>query len=141
MKRKIPGLHDIPSGATKQPDRYLVRIVAARYHSTRSPYLDVTFALLEPEEHRGRRIVSRIDCRRKSFWKLTWFLKDFAYDQALLYDDEIDDKAIVGLEGVITISNRARGQRPFTLHSFAPAHSWREPGEPIKTRDNQELAS
>ncbi len=142
MKRKIPGLHDLTAAAEKQPYTYLVRVVAARYHSNRAPYLDLTFSLLEPKEHLGLKIVSRIDCRPKSFWKLNWFLKDFGYDPALLYDDEIDEKAIVGLEGVISISNRARGQqRPFTLHSFAPAHSWRDPGEPIKTNNNQELAS
>jgi len=142
MKRKIPGLHNLSATGEQQSDSYLVRVVAARYAFGRAPHLDLTFSLLEPKEHLGLKIVSRIDCRPKSFWKLNWFLKDFGYDPALLYDDEIDEKAIVGLEGVITISNRARGQqRPFTLHSFAPAHSWRGPGEPIKTRGNQELAS
>src|SRR3954470_11099910 len=142
MKRKIPGLHNPAANGEQQPNTYLVRVVAARYRANRLPYLDLTFSLLEPAEHRGLKIVSRMDCRPKSFWKLTWFLKDFGYDAALLYDDEIDEKTIVGLEGVITISNRARGQqRPCTLHSFAPAHSWRGPGEPIKTIGNQELAS
>ena len=100
------------------------------------------FAIIDPADHRGLKIVSRIDCRPKSFWKLSWFLKDFGYDPALLYDDEIDEKAIVDLEGVITISNRARGQQQSCkLHSFAPAHLWHGPGEPFKTRGNQELAS
>lgn len=142
MKRKIPGLSNPAANGEQQPDTYLVRVIAARHHCGRAPYLHLTFSVLEPKEHRGLKILSRIDCRPKLFWKLTWFLKDFGYDPALLYDDEIDEKTIVGLEGVITISNRVRGQqRPFKLHSFAPAHSWRGPGEPIKTIGNQELAS
>ena len=142
MKRKIPGLCQPSHVDEKNADTYLVRVVTAHYRAGRAPHLSLTFAIIEPADHRGLKIVSRIDCRPKSFWKLSWFLKDFGYDQALLYDDEIDEKAMVGLEGVITISNRVRGQQPSCkLHSFAPAHLWHGPGEPFKTQRNQELAS
>jgi hypothetical protein len=143
MKRKIPGLCQSPTVDQKHAaGTYLVRVVSARYYTHRIPCLGLTFIIDDPADHRGLKIISRIDCRPKSFWKLSWFLKDFGYDPALLYDDEIDEKAIVGLRGVITISNRVRGQQSSCkIQSFAPAHLWHGASELLKTPGNQELAS
>jgi hypothetical protein len=38
-------------------------------------------------------------------WKLNWFLRDFGYDAELLGCDEIDDQNLVGLSGVVKITN------------------------------------
>ena len=37
-------------------------------------------------------------------WKLRWFLRDFGYDADLLGKNEIDDKALFELWGVVKIS-------------------------------------
>jgi hypothetical protein len=142
MKRKIPGLSQPPEAAGRSANVYLVQVVKAVYKATRIPELILTFNIIEPSDQLGRKVVSRVDCRAKSFWKLCWFLKDFGYDSALLYDDEIDEKAIVGLKGVIAISNRVKGpQQRCKLHSFAPAHLWQEMGEPFRAPGKHELAS
>ena len=142
MKRKIPGLSQPSEAAGQSANTYLVRVVNARYRASRLPQLTLTFTIVEPADQRGLKIIGQLDCRPKSFWKLGWFLKDFGYDPALLYDDEIDEKAMVGLEGVITISNRVKApQQSCKFHSFAPAHLWHGVGEPFRAPGNQELAS
>ena len=60
----------------------------------------------------GHSITGRIYCTPKALWKLSWFLRDFGYDPELIGRDEIDDKCLVGLQGVVKIS-RAVLQRHF----------------------------
>jgi len=60
-------------------------------------------------------------------WKLNWFLRDFGYDTELLNKDEIDDKALVGLRGIVKISHVAvHGLSLINLDGFAPAEGWKE---------------
>jgi hypothetical protein len=142
MKHTMPGLSQPSEAAGRSANMYLVQVVKVVFRASRIPELILTFNIIEPSDHQGLKVVSRIDCRPKSFWKLCWFLKDFGYDAALLYDDEIDEKAILGLKGVIALSNRVQGQQQCCkLHSFAPAHLWQEMGEPFRSPGNQELAS
>lgn len=62
-----------------------------------------------------------------SLWKLTWFLRDFGYDSDLLGHDEIDDKNLVGLRGVVKISHTVlNGTTLLNLDGFAPASQWEE---------------
>ena len=49
-------------------------------------------------------------------WKLSWFLHDFPYDTELLNKDEIDDQALVGLQGIVNPQrHRARPLYPASL--------------------------
>jgi hypothetical protein len=43
----------------------------------------------------------------RTLWKLNWSLRDFGYDAELLERDEVDEKQLVGLQGVIKISHIA----------------------------------
>jgi len=101
MKRQIPGLHmrsqngsDIPEGL------FLARIEGATYrHHLHKPYYTVHFAVLEPEELKEQSFSGRLYCTQKALWKRSWFLRDFGYDEELLGQDEVDDKALIGLQG------------------------------------------
>jgi len=48
---------------------------------------------------------AQLYCTPKALWKLNWFLRDFGYDTELLGRDELDDKNIVGLSGVVKITH------------------------------------
>jgi hypothetical protein len=54
-------------------------------------------------------------------------LRDFGYDTGLLGQDEIDDKNLVGLRGVVKISHVVvDGASLLNLDGFAPASQWEE---------------
>jgi hypothetical protein len=75
----------------------------------------------------GRVITGRVYCTSKALWKLSWFLRDFGYDTELLGRDEIDEKALVGLRGVVKISQVVRnGTSLLNLDGFAPASQWEQ---------------
>jgi hypothetical protein len=83
--------------------------------------------ILEPHELAGQVISGRLYCTAKALWKLTWFLRDFGYDTELLGRDEIDDKSLVGLRGVVKISHMVlNGTSLLDLDGFAPASQWEE---------------
>jgi hypothetical protein len=72
-------------------------------------------------------ITGRLYCTARAMWKLSWFLRDFGYDTELLGKDEIDDKALVGLRGVVKISHAmVHGMSVLNLDGFAPAARWEE---------------
>jgi len=130
MIRRIAGLHDADhSRAGEVPDGlFLVRVERAqhRWHAHK-PYYVLRFAVLEPERLAGHSIIGRVYCTPKSLWKLTWFLRDFGYDIELLGRDEIDDKNLVGLRGVVKISHAVvNGTSLLNLDGFAPAAQWEE---------------
>jgi hypothetical protein len=69
----------------------------------------------------------RLYCSPKALWKLNWFLRDFGYDNDLLGRDEIDDKGLVGLRGVVKVSHVVlHGTSLLNLDGFAPAAQWNE---------------
>ena len=71
--------------------------------------------------------MGRIWSTPKALWKLSWFLRDFGYDADLIDRDEIDDKRLVGLRGVLKISHTTVNGRRFTnLDAFATAETWDE---------------
>jgi hypothetical protein len=75
----------------------------------------------------GRLITGRVYCTPKALWKLTWLLRDFGYDCELLERDEIDEKALVGLRGVVKISHTTiNGTSLVNFDDFAPAGQWEE---------------
>jgi hypothetical protein len=130
MRRLIAGLHDADqSRAGEVPDGlFLVRVQHAqhRWHAQK-PYYVLRFAVIEPERLAGCSIIGRLYCSPKALWKLNWFLRDFGYDTELLGRDEIDDKNLVGLRGVVKISHAVvNGASLLNLDAFVPAAQWEE---------------
>ncbi len=63
----------------------------------------------------------------KALWKLSWFLRDFGYDTELLAGDEIEEKSLVGLRGVVKVSHAVvNGTSLLNFDGFAPASKWEE---------------
>src|SRR5204862_3649486 len=85
---------------------FLVRVdrVQYRWHAQK-PYYEVRFAVLEPKHLAGCLITGRLYCTAKAMWKLSWFLRVFGYDTALLGRNEIHDQILVGLKGVLEVSH------------------------------------
>ena len=130
MKRRIEGLNEAdPAGSVLLPDSlYLVRVarVQYRWHPDK-PYYVLRLVVLEPEHFGDRYITARIYCTRRALWKLNWFLRDFGYDTDLLGQDEIDEKRLVGLQGVVKIGHVVVNGTTFVnLEGFAPASQWSE---------------
>ena len=130
MKRHIQGLHEADRSAPDEvPDGlFLVWVQRSQYRwHAQKPYYILRFSILEPKHLAGRSIAGRIYCTARAMWKLSWFLRDFGYDTELLGRDEIDDKGLIGLRGVVKISHVVRhGIRILNLDGFAPASQWEE---------------
>lgn len=79
----------------------------------------------------GRHIRTRLYCHDRALWKLRWFLFDFGYDSDLLADEVLDDRRVLGLEGVIRLAYwGSDGQRRLDVQGFAPAARWEELSKP-----------
>ena len=130
MRRRIPGLHQqAQNGDDILEEIFLVRVERAsyRYHPQK-PFCVLSCTILQPEEHAGRTFSGRLYCTTKALWKLSWFLRDFGYDAELLGQDEVDEKALVGLRGVVKVSRAVVNGRCFVnLDAFSPAVEWEEP--------------
>jgi hypothetical protein len=130
VKRRIPGLHDADRSAIDpiSDGLFLVRADRAQYRRQgQKPYYLLRFAVLEPKPMAGRLITGRVYCSPKALWKLSWFLRDFGYDTELLGRDEIDEKTLVRLRGVVKISHTVmHGTSLLNLDGFAPASQWEE---------------
>ena len=130
MKRHIQGLNEIIPTANEQvPDGvFLVRVDRAqfRWHAQKPFYL-LRLSVIEPLEFAGRTISGRVYCTAKALWKLGLLLRDFLYDPDLLGRDEVDERALSGLHGVIKISHRiVNGTSLLNFDGFAPASQWEE---------------
>lgn len=128
MKRRVPGLNQQAKSRSQLPDGVvLVSVHRLLYISGQKPYFAVSFKILQPQTYSGQQISTRLYCTERALWKLHWFLKDFNYDPKLLDQDEIDEKAILGLRGVVKISRASVNGRTFTnLDAFAPESAWNE---------------
>jgi hypothetical protein len=127
MRRHIPGLHT--KGQTREGSLdglFLVRIDKASYClHPQKPFLAVQFVVLEPISFESQSFDGRLYCTRKALWKLEWFLRDFGYDAELLDRDQVDERALVGLRGVIRTSQTTVNGRSYqNLDSFAPVEDW-----------------
>jgi hypothetical protein len=139
MKRRIQGLHEAdPSRATEIPDNlYLVRVELAQYRYQRKPYYLLRMAVIAPQHFAGQSITGRLYCTPKALWKLNWFLRDFGYDRELIGRDEIDEKSLLGLRGIVKISHATANRTSLlNLDGFAPAAQWQElsPSSPCTQR-------
>src|SRR3954469_14333377 len=104
MKRYIPGIsHATGSAEAELPDGlFLGRVERVQYfRQGQKPYYLLLFKLLEPKSLAGNRFSARLYCTPKALWKLNWFLRDFGYDSELLERDEIYEKHLIGLTGVV----------------------------------------
>ena len=146
MKRQITGLHEADRCAADQvPDGlFLVQVQKALFRrQAQKPYYTLGLVILEPRRFADHVISSRLYCNPKALWKLNWFLRDFSYDAELLGRDEIDDKSLVGLCGVIKISHVVvNGTSLLNLDGFAPASRWEELSAslPCSTTNTSEVA-
>jgi hypothetical protein len=129
MRRRIQGLHDAdPSRAAEIPDSlYLVLVERAQYRHQPKPHYLLRMAVIQPRYFAGQSITGRLYCTPKALWKLNWFLRDFGYDPELIGRDEIEEKSLPGLRGIIKISHAVvNGTSLLNLDGFAPAAQWEE---------------
>jgi hypothetical protein len=144
MRRRIQGLHDADrSAADEVPDGlYLVRVTRAQYRwHAQKPFYILRFSVIEPKERAGHSISGRLYCTPKALWKLSWFLRDFGYDTESLGRDEIDEKNLIGLQGVVKISHTVvNGTSLLNLDGFAPTSQWEEPPTPSRAHASPEVA-
>jgi hypothetical protein len=130
MRRQVPGLAEtardsrpeIPYGI------FLVRVDGAQFRwHVHKPFYVLRLCVLEPLAVAGQSIVGRLYCTQKAMWKLGWFLRDFLYDPELLAHEQVDEKALPGLRGVVKISHTVvNGISVINLDGFAPASQWEE---------------
>ena len=130
MRRRIQGLHNADQSAASQVRDGLLLVRVERAHhrwDARKPFYLLRFSILEPKALTGHSVTGRLYCTPRALWKLNWFLCDFGYDTELLGKDEIDEKSLMGLGGVIKISDTlVNGTSLLSLDGFAPAGQWEQ---------------
>jgi hypothetical protein len=129
VKRQVPGLAETAHDSREVPDGvFLVRVDGAKFRwHAHKPFYNLRLSVIEPRTLAGEPIVGRLYCTQKAMWKLGWFLRDFLYDPELLAHEQVDEKALPGLRGVVKISHRViNGISLINLDGFAPASQWEE---------------
>ncbi len=139
MKRSVPGLSETARDSHSEvPDGiFLVRLEHAQYRwQAQKRFYALRLSIIEPKAFAGQSILGRLYCTPKAMWKLGWFLRDFLYDPELLSQDEVDERALRGLVGVVKISHAVvNGISLVNFDGFAPASQWEELGtSPILPR-------
>ena len=142
MRRHIPGLHSLQQDPGSNLDGLLlVRVERAAYRWHRQkPFLELRFIILEPEAVASRSFVGQLYCTDRALWKLNWFLRDFGYDAELLSRDQVDEKSLRGLKGIVRTSHATLNGRSYqNLDAFAPAAEWEaHPCALIKPEDRRD---
>lgn len=107
---------------------FLARVEHAQYRwNAQKPFYTIVFSVVEPKLLRGYRLSGRLYCTPKALWKLNWFLRDFGYDEELLSRGEVNDRALVGLQGLVKVSYAiVKGMFYLNFDAFAPAEKWKE---------------
>ena len=130
MRRQITGLQAADRCTADQlPDGvFLARVQGVSFRrQAQKPYYMVRLIVLEPRRFAEQEISSRLYCSPRALWKLNWFLRDFGYDSELLSRDEVDERQIIGLQGVVKISHVTfNGTSLLRFDGFAPAARWEE---------------
>ena len=134
MKRYLSGLRPAALDSAPTEGIFLVRVEGASYqYHPQKPFITLKLIVLAPEPSSGRSITGRLYCSRKALWKVRWFLKDFGYDDELIGRDLVDSRALLGLCGVVRISEViVKGSRYLNLDGFAPAETWQS--DPIMSQ-------
>ena len=126
MRSKIPGLSRPREASSLVEGSYRARVIrfGPAGHAAK-PCLAATFLILEPAAYAGRFAGTRLYYHDRALWKLRWFLHDFKYDADLLAADDLDDRRVVGLEGVIRLAYWGHdGHRRLGVQGFAPSERW-----------------
>jgi hypothetical protein len=130
VRRRIQGLHEADQSAASQvrDGLLLVRVERVQHRwDSRKPFYLLRFSILEPKELSEHSVAGRLYSTHRALWKLSWFLRDFGYDAELLGQDEIDEKSLIGLRGVVKISHRVvNGTSLLNFDAFAPAIQWEQ---------------
>jgi hypothetical protein len=129
MKRHFPGLHlESKSGNDLLEGLFLARVERASYRWHREkPFFSLQFSILEPKEFASHTLSGRLYCTPKALWRLNWFLRDFGYDHDLFLRDEVDEKALLDLTGVVKTARKTMNGRSFlNFEAFAPSGEWEE---------------
>jgi hypothetical protein len=138
VKRHIPGLHSRQQDGDRPLEGlFLVRVEWASYRwHPQKAFLQVRFVVLEPHCFQRRSFSGRLYSTERALWKLNWFLRDFGYDMELLHQDQMDEKALINLRGVVRTTHVTLNGHTFqNLEAFAPEAEWEElpHGEPSET--------
>jgi hypothetical protein len=129
MRRHVPGLHSNDHNHEGPLDGlFLVRVAGASYRwHPHKPFFQLRFVIQEPAPFATRPLSGRLYCSERAVWKLRWFLRDFGYDAELLSCDQVDEKALLNLRGVVRTSPISfNGRSHQNLASFAPEGEWEE---------------
>jgi len=145
MKRYVAGL----SRATTQTEEgvpdgvFLARIERLQYRwHKHKPHYVVLFSVVEPKSCAGNRFSAHLDCQARALWRLNWFLRDFGYDAELLSRNEIDDRQLIGLCGVVKIRrNVVNGTSLLLLDGFAPQQEWSALSDEVEQRISMRVES
>jgi hypothetical protein len=127
MRRHIPGLHSVrPNPESNLDGLFLVRVKGAAYRWYRQkPYLELRFVVREPDSSASQSFSGRLYCTDRALPKLSRFLRDFGYDTELLSRDQVDEKSLLNLRGVVRTSHTTLNGRSYqNLDAFAPAAEW-----------------
>jgi hypothetical protein len=130
MKRYVQGLNQATSSGEDglAEGIYLARVeqFSYRWHAQK-PYYAAIFSVIEPKSLAGSRFCAGLYCAPKALWKLNWFLRDFGYDTELLSRNEIDERNLVGLSGVVKVTRTVvNGTSLFSLNGFDRRSRWQE---------------
>ena len=69
-------------------------------------------------------------------------MRDFGYDAELFGREEIDDKTLVGLLGMVKVAHSlVNGRSLLNLDAFAPAAAWAGIGPQSATTNNKDTSS
>jgi len=144
MRRRFQGMASAAQAAAEIPDGvFLVRVDQVRYSQERQkPFYTLRFSVLEPQFLAGRTFSGRLYCTPKALWKFSWFLRDFGYDAEFLGRDEVEEKGLIGLRGLVKLSHAiVNGRTLVNLDAFAPAGAWESISSPGPPSHRSELAS
>ena len=129
MKRQFPGLHAASKNGGDLFEGWFLTLVDRAFYRwhPQKPFFALRFSILEPKQLAAQVISGRLCCTPKALWKLNWFLRDFGYDNDLFARDEVDEKSLLGLTGIVKTSRTALNGRSFVnLDAFAPRGEWEE---------------
>jgi hypothetical protein len=127
MRRHIAGLHSHQQNSPLPLDGlFLVRVETASYRwHPQKPFYALRLQIIEPTALASQSFSARLYCTERALWKLNWFLRDFGYDTELLNRDQIDEKALLNLRGIVRTSyTNLNGRSYQNLDAFAPAAEW-----------------
>ena len=144
MRRRFQGLASTAQPSAEVPNGvFLVQIDQVRYSKERrKPFYNVRFCVLEPQLLAGRTLFGRLYCTPKALWRFSWFLRDFGYDPELLGRDEVEEKGLIGLRGVVKLSHAVvNGRTVVNLDAFAPEGAWESISSPAPSPLRSEVAS